>query len=434
MLMMVFIIVFLLLVIIGAPIAISVGLSTVFILLISNFPLEAAVGQMYSGLNSFLLSAIPLFIFMGGVMSYNKKGKKSLCELLFDFADSLISWVPAGLGASNVVASLFFGGISGSSTADAGGLGQVEVNGMVKHGYDKSYAAAISVASSTLAILIPPSIIMVVYAVSANQSVARCLLAGLGPGLLVAFSLLITNYIVAGKKKYIDTPKFNIFNVFKSFKKSFWIILTPVIVLGGIFTGLATITESAALGDIYIIVISLFVYKTVSINDLPKIIADTCLTTGVTLLLMATAFMAVYLFVVQGIPEMIAHILVPFISTPYIAILLLVFFMLLLGMFIDAMPALIMLVPIVSPIFELCNVDLVHAGAIMVSSLAIGLITPPVGICLFAIARVCKLSIESVVKALIPFYVSLIMAIVIIALYPPISLCIPNVILAWFNQ
>jgi C4-dicarboxylate transporter DctM subunit len=330
----------------------------------------------------------------------------------------------------NIVASMIFGGISGSSTADAGGLGLVEIDGMVKHGYPKEYASSITLSSSIMAQNIPPSIIAVIYGYVARTNIIAQLLAGLGPGILFALVLGIVNYFSCKRMQKkgslkIEYESFRLRNVVTSFKQSIWALLAPVILLGGILSGKFTPTEAGTVAVIYTIIVSMFVYKSISFRQLPLLLIRTGRITGAAMLVVGSASLLKLLFIKDGLQIHLADLLTQLPSNNHI-LLAMLFVIVFLGCVMECLPALLLTVPIFLPVAQIVGIHSVHLGATMIGGFSIGLLTPPVGISLFIVSNISQIPIFQLAKATIPFYIFLIIAVVLIALVPDISLWVPR--------
>lgn len=413
---------FVLLVLMGLPVSIAIGIAAIIAALIVNPGLLTAFpSMMYGALDSFLLVAIPLFMITGFIM---EKGGTS--QRIFDFAESLVGWMRGGLGAVNVVGSLIFGGISGSSVADAAGLGPIEINAMVKRGYPLEYSAALTLASSTFSVVIPPSILMVIYAINANQSVGACLVAGLLPGLLMGLVMILFNYFISRKNNWGASVPFSVRNIMNQGKKSFWAILTPVLLLAGVLSGYFTPTEVAGAAVVYTIFISIVIYKELKVKDLFKLFREVAAGGTATIFIICTAALAAYILTVDKIPMLVAEFIITHLQYPWLILLAINIFLLIVGMFMDTVCSIIILTPILLPVVQGIGMNPIHFGVVMVANLAIGLITPPVGACLYVTCGVAKVSMERLIKASIPFLLSLVISVLIITYCEPLVMFVPN--------
>lgn len=408
----------------GVPISISIGLGSLIAFLVGGkLILGVLSNMMYSSVDSFVLTAVPLFMMTGVIMN-----KGNIAKRIFNFAESLVGWSTGGLGAVNVVASMIFGGISGSAIADTAGLGPLEVYEMENRGYPRSYAAALTVASSTIAPIIPPSIMMVIFAVTAGVSALKMLVAGFVPGILFGVLLLFTNYFISRKNKYGYSTKVSLKNIWEETRKSFWAILSPVIILGGIISGYFTPTEAAAIAVIYSLFISMFIYKELNFKDLPEIFFTTAMLSGVSLLILSTASVAAHIFTIERIPLLLVDFINNLNVSLNITFFLISLFIIFTGMFVEGIAAVIILAPVLLPAMESFGISIIHFGVILVAGMCIGLITPPVGVCLFMMCNIIDISFESLVKRTLIFILTLYFAFLIIIYVPQLSEWLPNVL------
>jgi C4-dicarboxylate transporter, DctM subunit len=417
-------IIFVLLLITGLPISIAIGIAAIVAVSIVNPSLLAMFpSMMYGSLDSFLLLAIPLFMVGGYIM---EKGGTS--QLIFDFAGSWMGWMRGGLGAVSIFASMIFGGISGSSVADAAGLGPIQISAMMKSGYSKDYSAAVAVSASSLAVVIPPSILMVIYAIIANESVGACLLAGLLPGIFIGLTMIAVNYFICRRHGWGQPSPMSWRNIVHQGKRSFWAVLTPVVLLGGLISGFFTPTEAAAISVLYVIIISLFVYKEMKPRLLFSMFRDVVRLGGPAVFIICTASIAAYILTVDKVPYTVAQTIIHHLRHPWLILLAINIFLLIVGCFMDAVCSLIILVPLLLPIIQSIGVSPVHFSVIMIANLAIGLITPPVGVCLYVICGVAKIRLEDLVRAAAPLLGSLIISLLVITYWPPLSLFVPKLL------
>jgi tripartite ATP-independent transporter DctM subunit len=407
---------FFILMFLGIPVAVSLGFSSVLTLaLFSDIPLTLISQSMFSSMNSFIMVAVPLFILAGNIMDKGGVGDK-----IFNFANSMVGWMPGGLGHVNIVTSLIFAGMSGSSVADVAGLGVLEMSAMEKRGYDKEYSAAITVATSTLATMIPPSILMIVAASVANVSVGKALVGGVIPGLMIAVVFMVYNHLYCKKHKIGDRSKFSLEIFFRSLIISIPAMLVPVIILIGMFTGIVTPTEAAAIAVVYSTIISLTIYKGFTLRNIPRLLINTTKTTGTILFIAVTAKSANWIFEFDGLPAKIATSITSLTSNPILIMLVVLAFLVVVGMIMDATAAIYIVVPILLPAVTSVGVDPLFFVVFLVLSLALGLITPPVGVCLYAATSVTGLRLEQIVPKLMPWIIILIMSLAILAVFPGI--------------
>ncbi|MDQ0254149.1 tripartite ATP-independent transporter DctM subunit [Evansella vedderi] len=418
-------IMFFVLMLVGMPIAISLGISVVLtILLFTEVPFSIVIQSMYSSMNSFIMVAVPLFILAGIIMDEGK-----IAERIFAFARSLVGWLTGGLGHVNILASLIFSGMAGSSVADIASTGRITINAMTRNNYPLQYAASLTLVSSMLATIIPPSILMVIAASIAGVSISAALVGGLVPGLIVALFLMFYNYFYCKKNNIGIHQKFQVGTLGKEFLKAFPALMAPVILLGGILSGFFTPTEAAAIAVLYTLLISIFVYKGLRFKQLPSIFFRTASLTGTILFIAVTAKPASWIFEYDGLPTRIATSISGISESPIIILLILFVFLIVVGMFMDATAAIFILVPILMPTVLLVGIDPVFFVIFMVLLLSFGLITPPIGVCLYAVCNITKLKIEEVTKGVIPL-ILVTLGILLIFVFVPQLITVP---LNWFG-
>ena len=405
----------------GIPLAISLGLSSIVSVVYYDLPLTIVTRLMYSSMNSFVMVAVPLFVLAGNVMQ-----EGGVSDRIFESANSWMGRFRGGIGHVNVIASFIFGGISGSSVADVATLGPMEIKAMTEENYPKPFAASLTMVTSTLSSVVPPSILMIVASVAANQSVSKCLAGGFGPALSLAGMFLIYNYFYAKKNNCGIVKNRNAKEILSIFIKAIPALLSPVIILIGMFSGFVTPTESAALAVVYTLLISKFIYKKLNIKQIPKMFISAGVTSGTILLIAMTASVATYVFAVDQLPMKISSFLLGISSNPSIVMLLIGLIFIVIGMFLDIIAAILLLTPVLMPASTAVGVDPIHFVVFMITALSIGLSTPPVGVCLYSTALVSGLSIEKITKAAWPFYVMLFGFIIFHAVTPGISLFFAN--------
>jgi C4-dicarboxylate transporter, DctM subunit len=406
--------VFLALAALGVPLAIGLGIASVSaILMFSSTPVSVLSESMFSAMNSFLLVAVPLFLLVGQLME-----RGGVADRIFDFAQAAVGWLPGGMGHVNVASSVVFGGISGSSVADIASLGAVEINAMVKHGYDKGYAVGMTLATSTLSSIIPPSILMVLAGSIASQSIGLLLIGGLVPGLFIAAMLMAYNHIYSVRRGVAPPTPFVLRHLLRAGLRAVLPMMTPVILMIGILDGYFTPTEAAVIAVIYTAVIASLVYRTISLRDVGPMLSETARTAGNILFIAATAKLAAWVFAFDGLPVKVAEGLSVVTSSPTVVMVLIFLFLVVVGMFMDAIAAMFILIPVLLPPAMSMGVDPIHMLVVVVITLTLGLVTPPVGVCLFAVSKVSGLSIEQVVRGSRGPVSILMLAILALVLFP----------------
>jgi tripartite ATP-independent transporter DctM subunit len=414
---------FLGLLVIGVPVAVALGgASFLFVAMEGTSPLLVVVHRMVSGVDSFPLLAIPFFIMAGSLM--NSGG---ITERIYDFAVALVGWLKGGLGHVNVVGSVIFAGMSGTAVADAGGLGNIEIKAMRDHGYPVEFAVGITGASSTIGPIIPPSLPLVIYGVMANASIGQLFAAGLIPGLFMAATIMAMVTYYAHVRGYHRDASFRLGILWRTFQRAFLPLLTPVLLIGGMTTGIFTPTEAAIAATVYAMFLSVFVYRTLTWRGLVKVSMETAETTAIILLIVAGASIFGYLITTTRVTDDIAGIVLSITSEPWAVLLLVNVFLLIVGCFMETIAAITILVPVLLPLMEKIGVDPVHFGLIMVLNLMIGLLTPPVGLVLYVLARIAKISLERATMACLPFLIPLIGTLGIVTYWPEMVLWLPTI-------
>jgi len=413
---------FLLLLVIGAPVAIALaGSSLIYVMLEGVQPHLVVLHRMIGGIDSFPLLAIPFFIMAGSLM--NSAG---ITNRIYDFALALVGWLKGGLGHVNVVGSVIFAGMSGTAVADAGGLGNIEIKAMRDHGYSVDFAVGITGASSTIGPIIPPSLPFVIYGVMANASIGKLFAAGVIPGLVMALTMMIMVTYYAHTRGWHRDAKFSIVNLWTTFKKAFLPLLTPIILVGGMTTGVFTPTEAAIAATVYAILLGMGVYRTLSLKKLIKVSLETAETTAIILLIVAGASIFGYLITLTKVTDNVSALVLSITTTPWIVLLLVNIFLLIVGCFMETIASITILVPVLLPLMDKIGVDPVHFGLIMVLNLMIGLLTPPVGMVLYILARVANISFERTTKACLPFLVPLLVSLALVTYWPSMVMFLPN--------
>jgi tripartite ATP-independent transporter DctM subunit len=403
------------------PIAYSVAISTLLCLSYQGLSLATLCQQMVKGISSFSLMAVPFFITMGVLM-----GSGGISEKLLNLADACVGWMTGGLAMVNIVASYFFGGISGSASADTASLGSLEIPMMVDRGYDVDFATAVTISSSVEGMLVPPSHNMVIYATTAGGiSVGSLFLAGYLPGAVLAGCLMILSYILSKKRHYPKGEPFSLARLGKEFVTSIWALSAILIVVVGVCAGVFTATESAAIAVIYSLFVSLYVYKGLTWKGVWKALNQCVETLSIVLILIATSNAFGYCLTTLHVPTLAANLIQGVSDNPYVIALLLNLILLVLGMIMDMAPIILITTPILLPIATSIGIDPIQYGIMLVLNCGIGLLTPPVGSVLFIGSGIAKRPMEKVVKEMVPFYVFMIIALILITFIPAITLCIP---------
>lgn len=382
-----------------------------------------ALEQMFNGVNSQTLLAVPFFVLAGNLMNGG-----GVTTRIFDFAASMIGHRKGGLAHVNVLASLIFSGMSGSALADAGGLGQLEIKSMKDAGFDEGFAGGITAASCIIGPLVPPSTPLIIYAVLANQSVEKLFMAGFLPGLLTTAALMIMCSILSHKRNYPSEPKRSWSYRANSFRKSFWALLTPVIILVGIFTGFFTPTEAAVVAALYTMILGFFVYKELNLKSFFKICLDSIKTSGTIVLMILGVTLFQFVISREQMPQAIATFFTSHVNSKLTLLLMINIVLLILGTCIDALPLQMILVPILLPAVLAYEINPIHFGVVVIFNLMIGILTPPMGTALFVVARVGNMKFKTLMKGVVPFLIPLVITLILLNIFPEITLLLPRLL------
>lgn len=414
---------FLLLLILGVPVALSMGITSMIVAFMLDIPLIVLAQRMVAGINSFPLLAIPFFILAGEIMNTG-----GISQKLIRLSDTIVGRFRGGLGMVNVSSSMLFGGISGSALADASSTGSVLIPMMKKKGYDADYSVAVTVSSSTQGIVIPPSHNMIIYALAAGGglSISSLFLGGIIPGILLGLGLMITAYLIAVKRNYPAESPSSIKEILIALKDSLPGLFTGVIILGGITFGIFTVTESAAIAVVYTFIVSFIFNRNTHISMIIPVLQRTFKTLALVLFLIATSSGFAWLLALLRVPAIISENLLSLTENTVLITLIIIVILLLLGMILDVAPIILITTPILLPIATSIGMDPIHYGIVMMICMAIGLVTPPVGGALFVGSAIAKIPIERVVSALLPFYLSMIIILLIVAFIPQITMYLPS--------
>lgn len=409
----------------GTPVGWSLFIATLLYFSMTRWNIAySASAKLVDSLDSFPLLSVPFFILTGILMNTG-----GITERIFHFAKTLLGHYTGGMGHVNIGASLIFSGMSGSALADAGGLGQLEIKAMRDAGYDDDICGGITAASCIIGPLVPPSIAMIIYGVIANESIAKLFVAGFVPGVLVTIALMIMNYYVSKKRGYAKTPKASKAEICAAFKASIWAILTPVLIIGGIFSGLFTPTEAAVIAAAYSVVVGKFVYKDLNLENFFKSCVEAVSITGVTALMVMTVTFFGDMIAREQVAMRIAELFMSVADSPLMVLVMINLLLLFLGMFIDALALQFLVLPMLIPIAIHFGIDLVFFGVMTTLNMMIGILTPPMGMALFVVARVGNMSVSTVTKGVLPFLIPIFVTLVLITIFPQIITFIPNLLL-----
>ena len=418
---------FVILMLFGLPVAYCLGLASIIGALWIDIPLDAIMIQIAAGVNKFSLLAIPFFVLAGAIMAEGGMSRR-----LVAFAGVLVGFIRGGLSLVNILASTFFGAISGSSLADTASIGSVLIPEMEKKGYPREFATAVTISGSVQAILIPPSHNAVIYSLAAGGgvSIAALFIAGILPGLLLGLTLAAMCLVIAKKRNF---PKGDVIPLKQAIKiviDALWGLMTMFIILGGILSGVFTATESASIAVIWAFFVTMFIYRDYKWKDLPKLMHRTVKTLSIVMILIGFAAAFGYIMTLMMIPAQITTAFTTFSDNKYVILLLINILLLILGTLMDMAPLILIMTPILLPVVTALGIDPVHFGMIMMVNLGIGLLTPPVGGVLFVGAAIAKLPIETVVKAMGPFFIAMLFVLAMVTYIPALSLWLPGLLLA----
>lgn len=417
---------FFVLIIVRVPISFALLISSLLYLTGTGISPIVAVQRMAMGIgDSFPLMAVPFFILAGNIM--NSGG---ITRRIFDFANKAVGHITGGLGHANILASVIFSGMSGTAIADAGGLGAIELKAMKDAGYDEDFSLAITGASSIIGPIIPPSVPAVVFGVIAGVSIGKLFVAGIIPGIIMAFAMGIFVYVESKRKNYPRSKRATFFELAMSVKESFFTLMTPVIILGGIIGGVFTPTEAAMIAVIYSLILS-FAYKEIGIKDIPRLLLETVNSTVSVMLIVSCASLFAWILASAQVPQMLASFFLDTLPNKYVALLVINLLLFVAGTFMETISAITILTPVLMPVVVTFGIDPVHFGIVMILNLMIGLLTPPVGMVLYVLAGVSKVPFEQIAKVVTPYIVVLSIVLLVITYVPDIVLFLPNLL---FNK
>jgi len=419
---LVLIVVFILMLVMNVPIAVSIAMATFFAILADGSdPTIVVASKMANGVNSFALLAIPFFILSGHLM-----GRGGMARRLIDFAGTLVGFLPGGLAYVNTLTCMLFGSISGSAAAAVSSVGGFMIPEMNRKGYDREFNVAVTTTAATTGLLIPPSNIMIVYSVAAGSvSIAAMFMAGVIPGILTGLFIMLVCGWFAFRNKYECEERSSFMEVIKSFGSAFFTLMLIIIVIGGILGGVFTATEAAAIAVVYSFLLSVVVYREIPIKDLPQILLDTGITTAVVMLLIGASSGMSWIMTMANIPQTVSAALLGLSENPIVILLTINLLLMFVGTFMDMTPAVLIFTPIFLPVVTELGMHPVHFGIILIANLCIGLCTPPVGTCLFIGCGVGKTTIAKVTKTMLPFFGSMVAALMVITYVPATALWLP---------
>jgi C4-dicarboxylate transporter DctM subunit len=408
----------------NAPIAIAIGVASLLgILVQGNFPMMMVVQKMFGGMDSFHLMAVPLFMFTGVIMEAG-----GISRRIIDFANSLVGWLPGGLAAVTVVSAMFFAGISGSAAADAAAVGAILIPAMKKSGYESDFAAAVQASGGSIGVIIPPSIPMIIFGFLTGASIGQLFAGGILPGILIGVSLIAVASYISRKKGYAATATFSFREIGTTFKSALLALGAPIIILGGILFGIFTATESAAVAVVYALVVSMLIYRKIKIKDLVPLFINGSITSAIVMFIIATASVFSWIAAIEDIPARLAGSLLGITSDPVYLLLLINLILLIAGTFVETTASLILLVPMITAMLPSLGVDMIQLGVIVVTNLAIGMLTPPMGICLIVSCSISGDSLAAISRRILPFLGILLVDLLIISFYSPLTMWLARLV------
>lgn len=411
----------------NVPIAVAVGLSAVIAFLIDgNMNMLLITQRLYAGADSFPLMAVPLFMIAGQLM-----GAGGISRRIVNFADALVGHLSGGLAAVSVVSAMFFAGISGSAAADTAAVGAILIPSMVKRGYTPAFSGAVQAAAGSIGVIIPPSIPMIIFGVLTGASIGKLFAAGILPGILMGLSLIGVCIWNAKQAETADTTTkraFSLVHAGKAFTSAIWALGAPVIIIGGILGGVFTATESAAVAVVYALFVGMFIHKELNLKDLPNLFISASITSSVVMFIICAASIFSWYMAIQDIPASIASSILSLTDNRIILLLLINLLLLIAGTILETTAALILFVPVLVPMLPTLGIDPVQLGAIVVVNLAIGMLTPPLGVCTIVACSIAHTRIGTLAKAIVPFLVVLLLDLLLITFWAPLTTYLPNLL------
>ena len=401
----------------SVSVAVSIGLAAVVGIQVSNANMLLSAKEMFNAINKFPLAAIPFFILAGNLMETG-----GISRRLVEFAKSIVGGVQGGLPMTCVLTCMIFAAVSGSSVATTFAIGAILIPALIKHGYPTSYAAALQATSAELGVIIPPSIPMILYGVSAEVSIGELFIAGFGPGLLISGALMLFVWLYCKWKGWGKSDGDGRLGFWRAARQAAWALLMPVIILGGIYGGIFTPTEASAVAVLYALVVGMLIYREISLADLMLVLRKSVVSSSVIMFIIANAGLFAFLITRAGVPEAVGHWLEAVLQSPAMFLLGVNAALFVIGMFIETSAAIIVLAPILAPVAARFGIDPVHFGLVMVVNLALGMITPPFGVNLFAACTVARISLDKIIGHLLPFVAVVLACLMVITYVPALSL------------
>ncbi|MCP4020429.1 MAG: TRAP transporter large permease subunit [Desulfobacteraceae bacterium] len=413
------------LLILGVPIAVILGITTtVSLVFFSDTPLHIITQQLFNALDKFVLLAIPFFILAGAIMT-----RGGIARKLIAFVNALVGWFPGGLAVAGVLACIFFAAISGSSPATVVAIGSVMIPALMKAGYGEKFSLGLITVSGSLGIVIPPSIPMILYCLVMNVSVAEMFLAGVLPGLLIGAALIAYTLVIAKKNNWRIETEVSFTQIIQTARDGIWALLLPFVVLGGIYSGVFTPTEAAAVSVVYALFVEMFIYKEFKVTEITSICREAAILSACLLFILSCAMTFIWLLTAEQIPQQLADIIIRHINSPWMFLLTVNILFLILGCFMDDVSAMLILAPIFLETLNRYGIDLVHFGVVMVLNIQMGMLTPPFGLNLFVSSGITGKSLTTIAKGVLPFLAIMLLCLLLVTYIPWISLVLPDLLL-----
>jgi C4-dicarboxylate transporter DctM subunit len=414
---------FILLLTLNVPISFSLLISSLIALAYQGIPLMVMIQRVVTAADSFILIAIPFFMLAGNLMSGG-----GISRTLTGFADATVGFIRGGLAHVTVLSSMIISGITGSSVADASAIGTIMIPAMIKEGYRKDFATGLVASATTVGVIIPPSIPFVIYGVITGASIGKLFMGGLIPGVLFSIFAMVISFFICRKQGVGAPKKFSWRSLAQKTREGIWALLAPVVILGGIIGGVFTPTEAAAVGVLYALLVGFFIHKELTMKDMPRIILDSAGTTAIVMLMVVGAFLYSWIITVDQIPQMVARFVLGISTNPVLVLFMFVGLFIVAGMFIDLGANIVLLIPVLFPVTQQLGIDPVFFGVVTVVSLAIGLVTPPVGASLFITCDISKTPLIDAFKASLPYLGGVLLTLTLMILFPEIVMYFPNLL------
>lgn len=408
---------------IETPIAVAIGAASVAAIAVQgDFPLQIVVQRLFSGTDSFHLLAVPLFMFAGVIMEAG-----GISQRLIDFATALVGWLPGGMATVSIVSAMFFAGISGSAAADTAAVGAILIPAMKRSGYRADFASAVQASGGSIGVIIPPSIPMIIFGFLTGASIGRLFVAGILPGILIGLSLIAVSSLISSRQGYGRQMPYCPAEILRTFRRALLALGAPVIILGGILGGIFTATESAAVAVVYGLIVGVFIYRRIRPGGLPRLFIEGSITAAIVMFIIATASVFSWLAAIEDIPARMAGGLLAMTDNKVGLLLLINLVLLVAGTFVETTAALILLVPMLVAMLPSLGIDLIQLGVIVVTNLAIGMLTPPMGICLIVASSISGERLAPICRQIVPFLLILLLDLAVITFYPPLTLSLAGI-------